>query len=164
MRPEAVRRFLAEAQAAARLRSEHVARVMDADIDDKGRHYIIMEYLEGADLGRTLRDTGPLPVGDAVGYLLQACEGIAEAHANGIVHRDLKPENLFVTRRIDGSPLVKVLDFGISKMLANDLRPQLAVTPRGAHGLAALHVAGAAAPAVDDRRALRRVGPGRHPL
>jgi hypothetical protein len=133
VRPEAVQRFLAEAQAAARLRSEHVARVMDAGIDDQGRHYIVMEYLQGSDLAGVLRDAGPLPIGDAVGYLLQACEGIAEAHASGIIHRDLKPENLFVTRRIDGSPLVKVLDFGVSKTLvADDARPQLAITPGGA--------------------------------
>jgi serine/threonine-protein kinase len=132
LRPEALRRFLTEAQAAARLRSEHVARVMDAGTDAEGRHYIIMEYLQGADLGGVLRNSGPLPVADAVGYVLQACEGIAEAHANGIVHRDLKPENLFVTRGIDGSPLVKVLDFGISKIMPSDLRPQLSVTPRGA--------------------------------
>src|SRR5262249_38936473 len=96
-RPGAVERFLAEAKAAARLRSEHVARVMDAGVADRGRHYIVMEYLQGADLGRVLRDGGPLSVEDAAGYLLQACEGIAEAHAHGIVHRDLKPENLFVT-------------------------------------------------------------------
>jgi eukaryotic-like serine/threonine-protein kinase len=133
VRPEAEQRFLAEAQAAARLRSEHVARVMDAGIDDQGRHYIVMEHLQGADLAEVLRGTGPLPIGDAVGYLLQACEGIAEAHASGIIHRDLKPENLFVTRRIDGSPLVKVLDFGVSKTLvADDARPQLAITPGGA--------------------------------
>jgi serine/threonine-protein kinase len=132
VRPEAVKRFLVEAQAAARLRSEHVARVMDADVDDRGRHYIVMEYLQGADLGGLLEKTGPLPITDAVGYVMQACEGIAEAHANGIIHRDLKPENLFVTRRIDGSPLVKVLDFGISKMLSDDLRPQHSVTPSGA--------------------------------
>lgn len=128
----AVGRFKAEAHVAAALRSEHIARVMDADVDDKGRHYIVMEYLQGMDLARLLRESGPLPIGDAVGYILQACEGIAEAHSLGIVHRDLKPENLFVTRRKDGSPVVKVLDFGISKMLSNDLRPEHAVTPRGA--------------------------------
>jgi eukaryotic-like serine/threonine-protein kinase len=132
-RPDAVERFLAEAKAAARLRSEHVARVMDAGVDERGRHYIVMEYLQGSDLGRVLQDGGPLSVEDAAGYLLQACEGIAEAHASGIVHRDLKPENLFVTRRIDGSPLIKVLDFGISKSVAaTDARGQFSATPRGA--------------------------------
>jgi serine/threonine-protein kinase len=74
-----------------------------------------MECLSGADLGALLRDTGKLPVADAVDYVLQACEAIAEAHELGVVHRDLKPANLFLTTRVDGSPCVKVLDFGVSK-------------------------------------------------
>jgi serine/threonine-protein kinase len=79
--------------------------------------YIVMEYLEGRDLAQTLADAGPLPPEQAVAFVLQACEAIAEAHAAGIVHRDLKPSNVFITRRPDGSPLIKVLDFGISKAL-----------------------------------------------
>jgi serine/threonine-protein kinase len=78
---------------------------------------MVMEYLEGCDASQLLRDAGPLPVADAVELVIQACHAIAEAHALGIVHRDLKPANLFVTRHSDGSPLVKVLDFGISKMI-----------------------------------------------
>ena len=83
-----------------------------------GDPFIVMEYLEGKDLAETLHEGGPLAPQVAVDYVLQACEALAEAHAAGIVHRDIKPSNVFVTRRPDGSPLVKLLDFGISKALA----------------------------------------------
>ena len=108
-------RFLREAKAAGRLNSDHVCRVMDVGRFDNGAPYIVMEYLQGEDLGAVLRRRSPLRVAEAVDYILQAVEGIAEAHANGIIHRDLKPENLFLHKRNDGSPIVKVLDFGISK-------------------------------------------------
>jgi serine/threonine-protein kinase len=114
--PTAVARFLREARAAAVLSSEHIARVHDVGTLETGEPYLVMEYLAGADLGEILRRLGTIPVPDAVGAVLQACEGLAEAHARGIIHRDLKPSNLFVSTRMDGSPLVKVLDFGISKM------------------------------------------------
>jgi tRNA A-37 threonylcarbamoyl transferase component Bud32 len=114
---EALGRFMREARAAAALRSEHVAQVMDVEVDTAdGAPYIVMEYLEGQDLAALLETRGPPAVAEAVGYVLQACEGVAEAHARGIVHRDLKPANLFLTRRPDGTPLVKVLDFGVSKL------------------------------------------------
>ena len=108
-------RFLREARAAASLKSEHVARVSDVGTLESGAPYMVMEYLEGVDLGEHLRRERALAPADAVALVLQAAEAIAEAHAAGIVHRDLKPANLFLTRRADGSPLVKVLDFGISK-------------------------------------------------
>ncbi len=114
---EAVARFSREARAAVQIQSEHVARVTDVGTLESGAPYMVMEYLKGSDLGDVLRLRGPLPIHEAVGFLLQACEAIAEAHALGIVHRDLKPANLFLTQRRDGSPLVKVLDFGISKAL-----------------------------------------------
>jgi len=110
-------RFLREARAAVRLRSEHVARVLDVGTAEEGAPYIVMEYLEGKDLADVLVERGRLPEAEAVGYVLQAAEAVAEAHALGIIHRDLKPANLFLTRRPDGSPCVKVLDFGISKAL-----------------------------------------------
>jgi len=113
--PDVCERFLREARAAARLRSEHVCRVSDVGIDGQ-TPYIVMELLEGDDLA-SLIEKGPLPIATAVDYVLQATIAIAEAHARGIVHRDLKPANLFVTRRLDGSPLVKVLDFGIAKAM-----------------------------------------------
>lgn len=116
--PEAVARFVREARAAARLESAHVAKVSDVGTLEDGRPYMVMEYLDGADLSHVLASSGPLAVSDAVDYLLQAGEAIAEAHSLGIVHRDLKPANLFLTRRRDRTPHVKVLDFGISKVAA----------------------------------------------
>ncbi|MGK3966588.1 serine/threonine-protein kinase [Sorangium sp. So ce1667] len=111
-----VARFLREARAVSRLESEHVARVMDVGTLDEGTPFIVMEFLSGKDLAQVLHDRKRLPVEVAVDHVLQAGEAIAEAHALGIVHRDLKPSNLFLTTRRDGSPLVKVLDFGISKI------------------------------------------------
>jgi hypothetical protein len=114
--PEALGRFQREANAAARLRSEHVARAIDVGTLPDGRPYMVMEYLEGQDLADFLDKNGPRPIWEAVDFLLQACEAIAEAHAAGIIHRDLKPRNLFLTTTVDGRPHVKVLDFGISKI------------------------------------------------
>jgi eukaryotic-like serine/threonine-protein kinase len=115
--PEAVTRFLREARAAVQIQSEHVARVMDVGTLDSGAPYMVMEYLRGFDLKEVSTRRGPLPVSEAVDFVLQACDAVAEAHSLGIVHRDLKPSNLFLTERPDGTPLVKVLDFGISKAL-----------------------------------------------
>jgi serine/threonine-protein kinase len=113
---EAVARFLREARAAVRIKSEHVARVTDVGQLETGAPYMIMEYLDGADLGTISQRRGAFAIEDAIEYILQACEAIAEAHALGIVHRDLKPANLFLVTRADGTPSVKVLDFGISKV------------------------------------------------
>jgi serine/threonine-protein kinase len=107
-------RFEREARAAGRLRDRHVARVLDVDTTATGLPYLVMEYLEGHDLDAELLQRGPLPVGEAVGYVLQACEAMAEAHAAGIIHRDLKPSNLFMCQDRE-TRLIKVLDFGISK-------------------------------------------------
>ncbi len=111
----AVERFLREARAAVGLSSAHVARVLDVGTTETGAPYMVMEYLEGRDLGEMIASNGPMPIAEAVDTVLQACEAIAEAHAHGIVHRDLKPPNLFVTTGLDGRPFIKVLDFGISK-------------------------------------------------
>lgn len=108
-------RFLREARLAVKLKSEHVAKVMDVGTLESGAPYIVMEYLNGTDLNDLLQRHGPLPFADVAEYVIQTCDAIAEAHALGIVHRDLKPANLFLTQRADGAPLVKVLDFGISK-------------------------------------------------
>ncbi len=113
---EAVARFAREARAAVRILSEHVARVLDVGALEDGTPFMVMELLEGADLASVVATRGPLPSGEAVDYVLQACEAIAEAHSLGIIHRDLKPANLFCVRRPDGTLSVKVLDFGISKM------------------------------------------------
>lgn len=114
-RPQAVERFLREARAAARLKSEHVARVTDVGRLEDGSPFMIMEHLTGSDLQQIVRARGPLSVADAVTYTLQVCDALAEAHALGIVHRDMKPSNLFLTTRPNGTACVKVLDFGISK-------------------------------------------------
>jgi tetratricopeptide (TPR) repeat protein/TolB-like protein len=116
----AVARLLREARASARIQGEHVVRVTDVGTLETGAPYIVMELLTGADLGVELRGRGLLAVDDAVEYVLHACEAVAQAHAAGIVHRDLKPSNLFLTRRADGSPCVKVLDFGIAKAQGGD--------------------------------------------
>ncbi len=114
----AVARLLTEARAAAQLRSQHACRVIDCGRLPSGSPYIVMEYLVGRDLRSLLETRGPLPVEEAVSFALQACEALAEAHINGIVHRDVKPENLFAAEGPGGTPVLKVLDFGISKQLS----------------------------------------------
>ncbi len=108
-------RVVREGRAAARLRGEHVARVMDVGTLDSGDPFIVFELLRGSDLETTLEARGQLPLHEALEHVLQACEALAEAHAIGIVHRDLKPANLFLTKRPDGSPSIKIIDFGIAK-------------------------------------------------
>jgi serine/threonine-protein kinase len=110
-------RFLNEARAAARIEGDHVARVLDVGLLPDGAPYIAMELLDGSDLAHLIAARGPLPGPEAVDYVLQALQALAQAHALGIVHRDLKPANLFLARRRDGSQVVKVLDFGISKAI-----------------------------------------------
>jgi serine/threonine protein kinase len=112
---EARSRFLQEARSAARLQSEHVARVMDIDTLDGGVPFIVMEYLEGSDLGQLLDRRRVFAPSAVVDYVMQALEALAQAHAQGIIHRDLKPSNLFLATVPDGSQIIKVLDFGISK-------------------------------------------------
>ncbi len=112
---EIVTRFMREAQAAVRLKGEHVARVIDVGTLPWGAPYMVMEFLEGMDLAALIEHRGTIPSHEAVDYLLQACEALAEAHSLRIIHRDIKPANFFITRRPDGTPLLKVLDFGISK-------------------------------------------------
>ena len=126
--PEAVERFAREARAAVKIKSEHVARVSDVGTLESGSPYMVMEYLQGEDLAAWVRRNGAMAVPEAIEFLLQAGEAIAEAHALGIVHRDLKPANLFVTRRVDGSPCIKVLDFGISKLTVPGASPELGMT------------------------------------
>ena len=115
----AVERFKREARAASRIQSDHVVRVTDADVAPElaGVPFLVMELLEGADLEHATAG-GAAPHEDVVTWLRQVARALSKAHEAGIVHRDLKPENLFLTRREDGSPLVKVLDFGIAKLTA----------------------------------------------
>jgi len=125
--PELLGRFEREARAAGQLRSPHAVRVIDVDATAEGLPFMVMELLEGRDIADDLHVRGQLPIDEAVECVLQACEAMAEAHALGIVHRDLKPSNLFLAR--EGSRVVvKVLDFGISKMAAKDVEVQVTST------------------------------------
>jgi serine/threonine protein kinase len=113
----AVERFTRESKACVRLKSEHVARVLDVGTLENNSPYMVMEFLEGIDLHDLIHQPGHhVSVEEAVDYLLQVCDAVAEAHAIGIVHRDLKPRNLFLTTGNDGNSVVKVLDFGVSKV------------------------------------------------
>jgi serine/threonine protein kinase len=120
LKPRALRdakvvdRFEREARLAAQIASEHVVRVHDVGRDPKAGPYMVMEYLVGRDLWQTL-DKGPLTIPRAIDYLLQACDALAEAHALRIIHRDIKPENMFLAERPSNTPIVKIIDFGISK-------------------------------------------------
>jgi serine/threonine-protein kinase len=113
-------RFKREAKVSAMLRNEHVTRVIDVGIWRDRVPYMVMDYLAGTDLRRLLKEEGPLPIARALDLVAQLCVGISEAHAKGVVHRDLKPSNIFVVQRPDGSDLVKILDFGISKWTAGE--------------------------------------------
>jgi eukaryotic-like serine/threonine-protein kinase len=124
----AVARFLREARAAARLNSPHVAKVLDVGQLGQGAPFLVMELLEGSDLQTLLKEQGPLAVDTAVDYLLEACEALAEAHHNGIIHRDLKPANLFLASDAYGGDMIKLLDFGVSKIMFGNADPQLTDT------------------------------------
>jgi serine/threonine-protein kinase len=113
--PDDVARFLREGRATNKLKSQHVVRVLDVGEAAPGAPYLAMELLDGQDLGRCLDARRPLAISFVVDCVVQACEAIAEAHALSIVHRDLKPANLFVVEPNGPEPMVKVLDFGISK-------------------------------------------------
>jgi serine/threonine-protein kinase len=112
-------RFLREAKNAARLKTEHAVRILEFGYLDNGSPFMVMEYLDGQDLAAVLAARGQLPIPEAVDYVLQACEAVAEAHSIGIIHRDIKPSNLFLTG-IGQRPCVKVLDFGISKLASEE--------------------------------------------
>ena len=109
-------RFEREARAIEQIESEYVVVLYDVGALDDQSPYMVMEYLEGRDLAKVLKEDGPLGLEDAVDCMLQVCSALTEAHAHGIIHRDLKPANLFLTRNEDGGLHIKVVDFGISKM------------------------------------------------
>ncbi len=121
--PQLVTRFRREASAAAKIASDHVVRVFEVDVADDvdGRLFIVMELLDGNDLAQLLTQRGPLPPGEALAYLQHVADAVASAHSVGIVHRDLKPQNLFLHRRPDGTSIVKLLDFGVARMMDPDV-------------------------------------------
>lgn len=122
---EAQSRLLMEARSAAKIQSEHVTRVIDVDVGPDGLPFIVMELLEGGDLCQLVDARGALPRWLVVDYVLQALEGLAHAHGRGIIHRDLKPSNLFLANKVDGTQIIKILDFGISKSTEDGARQKL---------------------------------------
>jgi serine/threonine-protein kinase len=129
LRPHVVTRFLREASAAGHVGNPHIVETFDAGTLESGEPYLVMELLSGETFAETLKRKGPLPLSELVDLFGQACDGIQAAHDAGIVHRDLKPDNLFVTTR-DGTPFVKLLDFGISKF-DEGLTGENAITSEG---------------------------------
>src|SRR5580704_3649840 len=112
---EALRRFDAEAKAAAQLRSRHVVQVFDNGTLEDGTPYIAMELLRGENVYSRVHRAGPVPVPEAIEILVQCCKALGRAHGAGIIHRDIKPDNIFLAQSEDEAILVKVLDFGIAK-------------------------------------------------
>jgi len=144
-KPELVERFRREARAPAQIDSDHVVRVLDADVAPEigGAPFLVMEFLRGRDLEQELRARGRLAPPEVVSYLQQASRALDKAHRMGIVHRDLKPENLFLAEREDGTVILKVLDFGIAKITGEAshetatgsmLGTPLYMSPEQAHG------------------------------
>ncbi|AKT36961.1 serine/threonine-protein kinase [Chondromyces crocatus] len=116
--PELRTRFERETRITGSLESDHIVRVYDAGVDDaSATPFLVMELLQGEDLGALVRRRGSISAAEVVMLLFQAALALDRAHAAGVVHRDLKPENLFLTERDDGSPCLKILDFGIAKVL-----------------------------------------------
>jgi len=112
-------RFEQEAKITGDIRSDHIVRVTDAGVDDEtGMPFLVMELLQGEEIGSLLKKRGHIPIDETLLYLTQVSLALDKAHAAGIVHRDLKPGNLFLTTRDDGSPCVKILDFGIAKLMS----------------------------------------------
>jgi hypothetical protein len=123
---QAVERFMREARAAAMLGSEHIVRVLDAEVSADGIPFIAMELLQGIDLSDLDKTKGPIHPERLINIMMQALEALQAAHEKGIVHRDMKPANVFITKKRDSlgveRDFVKLLDFGISKMQATGER------------------------------------------
>lgn len=128
---ELAERFAREAKTIAQLNSEHIVKVLDVGHLDGAGLFMVMEYLDGEDLQTRLGRIGPLPLAETIHYVIQAAEGVEQAHKKGIVHRDLKPENLFLSRSQRGIETIKLLDFGISKQTGGSVsrltQPQVAI-------------------------------------
>ena len=119
-KPEVWRRFVREARATTSIESPHVVRVIDVDSDrERGFPFIVMELLQGTDLDRLVKGTGPLEPEAVAAVFVQACAGLAAAHKKGVVHRDIKPANLYL-QVTDGRMIVKICDFGIAKQLQTE--------------------------------------------
>jgi serine/threonine protein kinase len=128
--PTSFDRFKQEAVAAISIRDKNVIQVLDFGISDD-KAFLIMEYLEGQDLSDWLMKNGDMGVERALKIFIQACSGLAHAHAKGVIHRDLKPGNLFLMKEADGSDLVKIVDFGIAKIESNNNASSQSLTKTG---------------------------------
>jgi serine/threonine-protein kinase len=118
-REELLARFEREARAASRIRSEHVVQVIDLQRTADGRPCIVAELLEGEDLQQHLKRVGVMTPTASIPIVRQICLALAEAHACGVVHRDLKPSNVFLARGEGGRVTVKILDFGVAKLIGD---------------------------------------------
>jgi serine/threonine-protein kinase len=128
---EAVEKFKLEARIAGRVGSEHIVKVFDAGFDDTTKMpFLVMELLAGSELEKIVESSGPIPAAEVVAYISQVASALDKAHGyvdrdgarRPIIHRDLKPENLFLTHRETGEPVVKILDFGIAKVLSDSTK------------------------------------------
>jgi serine/threonine-protein kinase len=124
---ESITRFINEARHAAKIPGDNVCRILDVGLLESGLPYIAMEYLDGKSLEAIATERGTVDASDAARWTLEALVAVAHAHARGIIHRDLKPSNLFLAALEDGSRVVKVLDFGISKS-TDSAQPNLTST------------------------------------
>lgn len=129
--PANVRRFRREAQAANKVRHPHAVKIFDVGVTPNGSPYIIMDYLDGPSLSDAIAEKGKLPVERCLKIFIQACEGMSHVHELGVLHRDLKPSNIVLVREGDDEDYVKVVDFGIAKVLAEEARSTLSKTPTG---------------------------------
>ncbi|MCA9710276.1 MAG: serine/threonine protein kinase [Myxococcales bacterium] len=118
--PTVVERFLHEARASSRVQHENIVEVTDFGEDEQGRPFMVMEYLDGEDLGETLIREGPFSWERARPMLLQVLAALQAAHDEGVIHRDIKPENIFRISRMGSDDFIKVLDFGIAKIYEGD--------------------------------------------
>ncbi len=126
---DAAARFSREAKAASQVKSPHVVQMLDYGVMDQGVPYIVMELLEGRDLGEQIAKSGALSAADAAGIVAQLARALSKAHERGIVHRDIKPSNIFLCDVGGGETFVKLLDFGIAK--SSDMRIEGSTTRTG---------------------------------
>lgn len=130
--PDLRNRFEREAKVTGGIESDHIVRVSDAGVDgESGAPFLVMDLLRGDELGKLVHKRSALPPAEVITYLSQTARALDKTHARGIVHRDLKPENMFVTQRDDESPCVKILDFGIAKVVVDSNQAANATRPMG---------------------------------
>lgn len=128
---ESVARFQREAEAASAVESAHIVQIFDSGISEDGLPFIVMELLQGEDLGHRIERSGRLELAETLHIVAQILRGLRRAHEAGIVHRDLKPDNIFLVDRDDDPSFAKILDFGISKVQRSSGVPTSTLTRQG---------------------------------